>query len=174
MYPVSATASSTGSTGSPPGQSPSGANANIAARFIRSVGERCGTSDSREEYQAASVLRDRLGHRHRSGGLERGEFSTLMPLRELEERCPDETPQCRRTIEILCPNARLREVLEGLHQEHHILKGDPRVGIVPEPRVGPRPHQHEHIAASEEARDFDVQLPSDDVFSGPGEVRLGR
>src|SRR5439155_1235006 len=49
MYPVSATASSTGSAGSPPGQSPSGANANIAARFIRSVGERCGTSDSREE-----------------------------------------------------------------------------------------------------------------------------
>src|SRR5947208_6314141 len=56
MYPVSATASSTGSAGSPPGQSPSGANANIAARFIRSVGERCGTSDSREEYQAASVV----------------------------------------------------------------------------------------------------------------------
>src|SRR5207247_10670244 len=55
MYPVSATASSTGSAGSPPGQSPSGANAHIAARLIRSVGERGGTSDSREEDPAASL-----------------------------------------------------------------------------------------------------------------------
>src|SRR5256885_4715364 len=56
MCPVSATASSTESTGSPPGQSPPDAKANIAARFITSVGERCATSDSREEYQAASVV----------------------------------------------------------------------------------------------------------------------
>src|SRR5438132_4431495 len=56
MYPVSATASSTGSTGSPPGQSPSCVNANIAARFIRSVGEGCCISVLREEDEAASVV----------------------------------------------------------------------------------------------------------------------
>src|ERR1700704_3046467 len=56
IWPESATISSIESTGSPPGHAPSGANANIAARFITSAGERCGTSDSREAYQATSVV----------------------------------------------------------------------------------------------------------------------
>src|SRR5256886_394725 len=68
-------------------------------------------------------------------GLERGELSALIPFRELEERRLDEASQRRRTIEILCPNARLREVLEGLHQKHHILKGDPRFWDNPDTRV---------------------------------------
>src|SRR2546428_12840930 len=56
MCPVSATVPSTEGTGSPPGHSPSGARANIAARFMTSRGDIVGTSDSREEYQAASVV----------------------------------------------------------------------------------------------------------------------
>src|SRR2546421_12797760 len=56
MCPVSATASSTESTGSPPGHSPPGAKANIAARFIASVGERGATPESSEEDQAASTV----------------------------------------------------------------------------------------------------------------------
>src|SRR5881409_45173 len=56
MCPVSATVSSTDRTGSPPGHSPLGANANMVARLITSAGERSDTSDSRDEYQAASVV----------------------------------------------------------------------------------------------------------------------
>src|SRR5207247_3084327 len=58
-----------------------------------------------------------LGRLPGGSGLERGELSALMPFREPEERRLYQASQRCCTTEILCPNARLREVLEGLHQE---------------------------------------------------------
>src|SRR2546427_13195122 len=56
MCPVSATVSSTDRTGSPPGHSPPGANANMVARLLTSAVKRYGTSAERGEYHAVSVV----------------------------------------------------------------------------------------------------------------------
>src|SRR2546422_9521536 len=97
-----------------------------------------------------------------------------MPIRELEERGSEEASERRRAAAIVRPNARLREIPERLHQEDDILKRDPCVGIVPKPWIGPRPHEHQHVAASEETCDLDVHPASEDVLCGSGEICIVR
>src|SRR3989449_9987549 len=97
-----------------------------------------------------------------------------MPGHEFEKRCTEEPPEPHRMTEVLRANARLREIPECLHEEDDILERDPRVRIVPKPRVGTRPHEHQHVAASEETRDLDVHLASDEVVGGCGEVGPAR
>src|SRR5207249_12154828 len=89
-----------------------------------------------------------------------------MPVHEFEERCTEETPEPRRMTEVLRANARLREIPECLHEEDDILERDPRVRIVPKPRVGARLHEHQQVAASEETGDPDVHPPTDEVLGG--------
>jgi len=47
---------------------------------------------------------------------------------------------------ILRPHARFCKIPQRLHQEDDVLEGDSRVGIVPEPRIGPRAHEHQHVS----------------------------